>query len=93
MRFKTVIPSTFLLAASLYILLPTADEIVIHPTFGYFLSAAFNIPFAYGVLLSIAIYRTLGAAFLLTALVIGGKPIYKKFKERIRKETKNRKEH
>jgi acyl-CoA synthetase (AMP-forming)/AMP-acid ligase II len=38
------------------------------------------------VLLSIVIYRGIGFACLLTALLIGGKPIYIKLKERFRKK-------
>ena len=83
---KKVAFSAFLLALSLYILLPTADEIVIHPVFGLFLSIVLKVPLVYGVLLSIIIYRGIGIACLLTALLIGGKPIYIKLKEKFRKK-------
>ena len=86
MRLRKVAFSAFLLAVSLYILLPTADEIVIHPVFGLFLSIVLNVPLVYGVLLSIVIYRSIGFACLLIALLIGGKPIYIKLKERFRKK-------
>jgi hypothetical protein len=79
--------SAFLLALSLYILLPTADEIIIHPVFGLFLSIVLNIPLAYGILLSIVIYRGVGFACLLISLLIGGKPIYIKLKEKFRKKS------
>jgi hypothetical protein len=85
MRLRRIAFSLFLLSLSLYILLPTADEIVIHPLFGLFLSQFLNIPLVYGVLLSIVIYRGVGLACLLGALMIGGKPIYYKLKERIEK--------
>ena len=87
MRLRKVAFSALLLAVSLYILLPTADEIVIHPVFGLFLSIVLNVPLVYGVLLSIIIYRSIGLACLLIALLIGGKPIYSKLKERFRKKT------
>ena len=54
-----------MLATSLYILLPTADEIFIHPAFGLFLSYVLQIPLVYGVFLSIIIYRTIGLAVYL----------------------------
>ena len=85
MRLRRVAFSLFLLSLSLYILFPTADEIVIHPLFGLFLSQVLNIPLVYGVLLSIVIYRGVGLACLLGALIIGGKPIFYKLKERIEK--------
>ncbi len=75
-----------MLASSLYILLPTADEIFIHPAFGLFLSYVLQIPLVYGVLLSIIIYRTIGLGCLLGALLIGGRPIYGKLKESLAKE-------
>lgn len=87
MRLRKVAFSALLLAVSLYILLPTADEIVIHPVFGLFLSIVLNVPLVYGVLLSIIIYRSIGLACLLIALLVGGKPIYSKLKERFRKKT------
>ena len=86
MRLRRVALSSFLLATSMYILLPTPDEIFIYPVFGFFLSYALNIPFVYGVLLSIIIYRGVGAVGLLGALLIGGKPIYNSLKERFRKK-------
>jgi hypothetical protein len=86
MRLRRVAFSTFLLATALYILLPTADEIVIHPVFGLFLSYVLKVPFVYGMLLSIIIYRGVGVACLLGALLIGGKPIYISLKERFRKK-------
>ena len=85
MRLRRVGFSLFLLSLSLYILFPTADEIVIHPLFGLFLSHVFNMPLVYGVLLSIVIYRGVGLACLLGALLIGGKPIYYKLKEKTAK--------
>ena len=86
MQLRRVAFSIFLLTLSLYILFPTADEIIIHQLFGLFLSQVFNLPFVYGVLLSIVIYRGVGVACLLSALLIGGKPIYYKLKERLEKK-------
>ena len=86
MRLRKVAFSAFLLAVSLYILLPTADGFVIHPVFGLFLSIVLNVPLVYGVFLSIVIYRSIGFVCLVIALLIGGKPIYIKLKERFRKK-------
>ena len=77
--------ATAIIPAGVYILFPTADEIIIHPLFGLFLSQVLNLPLVYGVLLSIVIYRGVGFACLLCALLIGGKPIYYKLKERLEK--------
>jgi len=74
------------LGLGVYIWLPTANEIVIHPTFGLFLSIVLHINYAYGVLLSIIIYRIVGSACLLGALLLGGKPVYYKLKEKLRKK-------
>lgn len=83
---RKVAVSTFFLSASLYILLPTADEIVIHPILGLFLATIFNIPLAYGILLSMLIYRGFGIALLFTSLFVGGKSIYNKLKEKFGKK-------
>ena len=86
MLSRKVAFSTFLLGASLYILLPTPDELFIYPVVGFFLSYVFHIPFLYGVLLTMIIYRGVGVVGLLGALLIGGKPIYNSLKERYRKK-------
>lgn len=86
MHLRKVAFPAFMLGTSLYILLPTADEIFIHPAFGLFLSYILQIPLIYGVFLSIIIYRTVGVGCLLVALLKGGRPIYDKFKERLAKK-------
>jgi len=86
MKLRKVAFLAFMLGTSLYILLPTADEIVIHPAFGFFLSYVLHIPLVYGVLLSIIIFRTVGLSCLLTALIKGGRPIYVKLKESLAKK-------
>ena len=86
MRLTKLAFPAFMLGTSLYILLPTADEILIHPTLGLFLSYTLNIPLVYGVLLSVILYRTLGCLCLIAALVTGGRPIYAKLKERLTKK-------
>jgi hypothetical protein len=85
MHLRKVAFPAFMLGTSLYVLLPTADEIFIHPAFGFFLSYVLQIPLVYGIFLSIIIYRTIGLACLLAALVKGGRPIYDKLKESLAK--------
>ena len=80
-----------MLGTSLYILLPTADEIFIHSAFGLFLSYILQIPFVYGVLLSIIIYRSIGVGCLFAALVTGGRPVYLKLKESLARSKFKRK--
>ncbi len=78
-----------MLGASLYILLPTADEILIHPALGLLLSQAFHIPYLEGILLSVALWRVLGFSCLGAALATGGKPAYAKLKESLSKKKLN----
>jgi hypothetical protein len=91
MRFKKIAFVALMLAVSVYILMPTADEIVIHPTFGLFLSYTLSIPYLYGVFLSIIIYRAIGVGCLVVALLVGGKPTYYALKEKIAKKGITRK--
>ncbi len=90
MRFRKIVFPAIMLAASLYILLPTADEIIIHPTFGLFLSYILSIPYVYGVLLSMLIYRAVGLVCLLAALVTGGKPVYLALKSKLSRRNQRR---
>jgi hypothetical protein len=86
MRVRKVAFPAVMLGVSLYILLPTADEIVINPVLGLFFSLALHIPFVNGALLSIVVYRAIGITCLLGALITGGKPIYNKLKARFTKK-------
>ncbi len=86
MQLRKVAVSAFLMGLGVYIWLPTADEIVIHPTLGLFLSIVLHINYAYGVLLSIIIYRAVGSACLLGALLLGGKPVYNQAKRKTKKK-------
>jgi len=83
---RKVASSAFMFSTSLYILLPTPDELVIYPVLGLFFVYSLHIPFVYGVLLAMIIYRTIGCVCLAGALMIGGKPIYYKLKEKISKK-------
>jgi hypothetical protein len=86
MRFrKQVSLAIVLLSVALYILLPTWDELFIHPVFGLYLSQVFDLPVIHGTFLSVIIYRSIGVLCLLTALLIGGKSLYQKLKARFKK--------
>ena len=85
MTLRKVGVSASLMAASLYILLPTPDELVIYPLGGLLFSCAFHIPLLYGVLLTMIIYRGLGAGGLVASLLVGGKPIYNMLKNKFQK--------
>jgi len=86
MQLRKVAVSAFLLGLGVYIWLPTADEIVIHPTLGLLLSNILHINYAYGLLLSIIIYRIIGSACILGSLLLGGKPVYNKLKEKLKRK-------
>jgi len=82
---RKVALSTFLLGFSIYVFLPTPDELFIYPVVGLFLSYTFHISIVYALLLVTLFYYGAGAAALVSALAIGGKPIYNNLKERYRK--------
>ncbi len=85
MTLRKVGFSVFLLAAGLYILLPTPDELVIYPAGVFFFSYALHMPLLYGLLLTMVIYRALGVGCLVFALATGGKPICYMLKSRFKK--------
>jgi hypothetical protein len=85
MPFRKVAYCTFLLGLGIYIWLPTAEEIIIHPALGLFFSLALGINLAFGVLLSILLYRGIGTLCLISALVLGGKPAYKLIRNRLKR--------
>ena len=79
---RKVALSTFLLGFSLYIFLPTPDELVIYPAVGLFLMYTLHISFVYAALLITLSYYGSGVVALLGALLIGGKTIYNSLKEK-----------
>ncbi len=70
----------FCLSISLYILFPTLDELFIHPSLGLFLAELLGLSFIAGAFISSIAYRGIGLMFFTTALVFGGRAIYKKIK-------------
>ena len=82
---RKVALSTFLLAFSIYIFLPTPDELFIYPAVGLFLTFTFHISFLFAIFLISLMYYGSGAFSLLAALLIGGKPVYYLLKRRLKK--------
>ena len=83
MTLRKVAFSAVLFSVSVYILLPTSDELVIYTVLSLFFAYAFHLPIVYGVLLSMILYRGLGSLCMIGALVIGSKPIYHKIKGKL----------
>jgi uncharacterized membrane protein len=81
---RKVALTTFLLAFSLYIFLPTPDELIIYPTVGLFLTYTFHFSFLFAIFLITCVYYGSGVMALLAALLIGGKPVYYMFKSKLR---------
>ena len=79
--------STFLLGFSLYIFLPTPDELVIYGAVGLFLTYTFYVSFVYAVLFITLFYYGSGVVALLGALLIGGKLVYNNLKEKYTRKT------
>lgn len=61
-----------LMASGVYIIVPTPDELVLHPLMGCLLSRYLNVSIQTGVILSIGAYFVIGFAFLVSSIVIGG---------------------
>ena len=83
---RKVALSTFLLGFSLYIFLPTPDELLIYPAVGLFLTYTFHLSFLLAVALITLVYYGAGVASLAAALLIGGKPIYCMLKQKYRQK-------
>ncbi|MFH2111721.1 MAG: hypothetical protein ABIJ47_10745 [Candidatus Bathyarchaeota archaeon] len=78
------LPLSFaLLAVGIYIVVPTPDEILIHPFMGYMLSKAFNTSFKTGIIWSCTIYVSIGLIFLASSLLLGGRIILHEINSKI----------
>ena len=86
MQMRKAVFSAFLLTTSLYILLPTPDELIIYPVAGFFFSYFFHMNIVYGVLLAVILYRAIGVVCLIGALSVGGKLIRNVLREKISKK-------
>ena len=75
-----------LMASGVYIIVPTPDELVVHPLMGCFLSRYLNVSFQTGVMLSIGTYLVIGFAFIVSSIVIGGTVILDELNRRMAEE-------
>ncbi|MGD6851720.1 MAG: hypothetical protein ACQCN6_06650 [Candidatus Bathyarchaeia archaeon] len=83
MHFGKITFTALMLAVAAYVLVPTFDELIIHPTFALFLAGTLNIPYSSAIFLSIVIYRVLGVSCFILALAVGGKPAFYALKDKI----------
>lgn len=79
---KKIVIATFFLIIGLYILLPTPDDIVIDTTGAILLYKFYEIHPLQGYIITFFVYRGLGVICAIFALLLGGKTIYKKLRER-----------
>jgi hypothetical protein len=78
------VPLSFaLLTIGLYIVVPTPDELLIHPFTGYILSRAFNTSIKTGIIWSCTAYNSIGILFLASALLLGGRIILHELNSKI----------
>ncbi len=62
-----------LMMSGVFIVVPTPDELLIHPFIGYAYTIIFNIDLKTGIIWSIISYNTLGLFMILISLIIGGR--------------------
>ena len=75
--------SLALLGVALFVIIPTPDEMLIHPTIGYLLSSTFNMSIQSGIIWSIILYDGLGFLILLASIALGGEHVLKELNTRI----------
>ena len=61
-----------LMASGVYIIVPTPDELVLHPLTGCLLSRYLNVSIQTGVIMSVGAYFVIGFAFIVSSIAIGG---------------------
>jgi hypothetical protein len=81
---KNISIAIVLMGVSLYIILPTPDEIVVYPAFGFIFSNLFNMPFIQGAFLAIIGYHTVGVLCMTGSFLLGGKQMLEKLRVGIR---------
>ncbi len=62
-----------LMMSGVFVVVPTPDELLIHPFIGYAYTIIFNIDLKTGIIWSIISYNTLGLFMILISLIIGGR--------------------
>ncbi len=62
-----------LMMSGIFVVIPTPDELLIHPFIGYIYSILFGIDLKTGIIWSIISYNTLGCLMIMAAIIIGGR--------------------
>ncbi len=62
-----------LMMSGVFIVVPTPDELLIHPFIGYAYTRIFNIDLKTGIIWSIISFNALGLFMILISLIIGGR--------------------
>ena len=75
--------SLALMGVALFVIIPTPDEMLIHPTIGYLLSHTFNTSLQSGIIWSIILYDGLGFLILLVSIALGGEYVLNELNTRI----------
>jgi hypothetical protein len=68
------IPLSFaLMAVGIYIVVPTPDELLLHPVMGLIFSKVFGVSLQTGIVWSCTMYTGLGLVFLAGSILLGGR--------------------
>ena len=62
-----------LMTYAIYIIVPTPDELALHPFVGYIFTRLFDVNIQTGILWSVGFYNSLGVVLLGVSLLIGGR--------------------
>lgn len=62
-----------LMMSGFFMVIPTPDELLIHPFIGYIYTILFNIDLKTGIIWSIISYNCLGVLMMLISIIIGGR--------------------
>ncbi len=81
---KNISIAIILMGVSLFIMLPTPDEVIIYPVLGFIISNLFNVPFVEGALITVIGYHTVGILCMTGSFMLGGKQMLEKLRVDIR---------
>jgi len=76
-----------LMAVGIYIVVPTPDEILVHPFLGYMFSKAFNVNLQIGIMWSCTLYVSIGVMFLAGSIILGGRTIISELNNKLHSST------
>jgi len=62
-----------MMAYAIYIIVPTPDELVLHPFMGYIFTRLFDVNIQTGIVWSVGFYNSIGLVLLGLSLLIGGR--------------------